>query len=690
MPIPNAAQVEKIKVSIEEVNTSVNPPVAHVREVSTGGAMVVNLITGPSGTWVTPNVGEVWWIQFLGTRWTLLSREDATRGGGDTPGTSDYVKLLFQVAEQETELIYQGVVNFNSAAVNNNISDISHYVISWVACDKDGNVSSTVKANQYIWYPNKTSDGADIAVDPNPSDNFDYVAILPGKIENPKITFYKARIRAVSKLGVLGDWTDWTSPALPIREAYNLPPTVEEVDLSFKVFEIDGGLGYNAIVGFKDVGYWDLPGGDFSDDIDRYEIQLQPFELSTATYGTLNSEVNATAASLSVTSAAEAGLPTDPSTSFYITVDNEIMLVTSRSGTTWNVLRNQEFTAASAHKKSSAIKKYVSEDAVTIGDLSPAPKDELGTLDAPKSVADVEEDNWPLFATLDLSESLLGPEVTSFDINIVAGDYLNLINSDNISSGIYIIIDTETMKIQSINNNTITVQRGQDSTIKDSHANGANIYLQSWLPILTLENTVTAEDTSIKVAMLSDWDTGGDFLIKLDEEILRVYNKSYVGLNDLNQTVYELDVYRGLQNTAAQSHSLVTGYYSIGSYYTYIFNSIPSPNKYWWRARVRAVDRFNRRGLWSEWTDAIKASAYAGALPPAPTEVALDFNRNHRAREWTLTCDVTFNGVQYEIPEGDDVSDVAGYQARLFHSDGAYLKTNIENLEFTITERSLL
>ncbi|MFM7796511.1 MAG: hypothetical protein ACKO7N_07090, partial [Candidatus Nitrosotenuis sp.] len=175
---PLANSVGKIKARIEEVNTSTYPPVAHVRETTTGGSIIVNLIVGPSGSWVTPKVGEIWWIQYLGTRWTLLAKEDWERGASESPGTSNYVELLFQVSEQETDLIYRGVVHFNSAAVDTNTSDISHYIINWVACSKDGVVGDGVKAEQYNWYPNKASDGTDIVVDSS-SDSYDYIVNLP-------------------------------------------------------------------------------------------------------------------------------------------------------------------------------------------------------------------------------------------------------------------------------------------------------------------------------------------------------------------------------------------------------------------------------------------------------------------------------------------------------------------------------
>lgn len=704
---PLADRIGKILAVITEVNTSVTPPVAHVRETTTGGSMVVNLSNGPAGTWVTPNVGETWWIQFLGSRWSLLSRYDTGRGQGDNPGTSDYLKLIFQVSEQETELIYKAVVNFNSAAVNNTNNEISHYIISWVTCTEDG--TPTDKANQYLWYPNRASDGEDIAVDPDTNDQFDYIAVIPYPIENPKTTYYKARIRAAAKVGVLGEWTEWTTPALPIQDVYNLPPEVEKPKLAFQVFENeDGTLRYNASVRFKDVGYWDLPGGDFADDIDRYEIQLQPLELNAPTYGTLNSTINSTITTpISISSIAGSGIPTDPTEQFYISIDSEVMLVTNRSGSNWTVVRGQEFTTASAHSKDRAVKQYISNESVSLANLFPSPKEEVGTLDEPQVVADADDnENWPLLGVLSLPEpeddstAFLSPTTTTFNLVIAEEDsvLLESITPENIAQGIYLAIDSEFMKLESITNliseqYTIEVERGvkrnEVQTQKSNHEDGAKIYLQTWIPIFELEDSIALSDNIIKVALFGLSVLPDDFIIKIHNEQLRVISKKYTGINSSGKSTYEFTVYRGIQNTGAQVHDLATGYLSIGQYYTHLFTSIPSPDNYWWRARVRAVDRFNRKGPWSDWTEALKASAFAGALPPAPKEVALDFTRSLHNRELSLTAEVSYNGVQYEIAEGDEISDVAGYQARLFHSDGAYLKESIANLSFDIIDRSL-
>lgn len=87
------------------------------------------------------------------------------------------------------------------------------------------------------------------------------------------------------------------------------------------------------------------------------------------------------------------------------------------------------------------------------------------------------------------------------------------------------------------------------------------------------------------------------------------------------------------------------------------------PKSWCWEARVRVVDKANRRGAWSAWTG-IGATPYtppwyeAIPLPPTPTGLWMDFNKGEKGRDearYTMKLECDEVGL-WDIPPGDQAT----------------------------------
>lgn len=727
------------KVLITEVNSTRRPPIARAREVLSGASLTISLDIGRSSD--TPVVGEVWWVQSIGTRWALYAKvyTNNTSTSAASVARSE-LDLFFQVREKAVVLSYYPVVKFNKAAVSGT-SDISHYIISWTKCKKNGGLITGEKAQQYVWNPNERADGDDEFVDIEAGTGWDFSVEVPFEVDNAKVSYYKARIRGVAKDGYKGAWSEWTKPKIPIRNSIDGPPPVEDLELNFEAKETNSGkLDYRAIVSFKDVGYWDVPGYDFEDDVAAYDVQLQPLEKVVKTYGTLDGSLSKTADEFYVIEKSNVGLPSNLSTAFDVQIGNEIIGIASRQSTAtqnrrkYNVAERGKYsTIAVGHVDEAAVKEYNIDVYDELPLLKPIAPDKIPALRETitnkdeasgkviTDINDVDQDDtvqsWPKLGNLNTEIKAARLQFNVSVSNAKLLDNLPKILSPFAVPGsplFKIVVRNEIMgvtdwsynsgsKVLSLTTGTSEdPQRGIDGTQADDHRDNAKVRINSWLPIGYLQEDMTEESDTITIVedRILDFDSNDDgldetFLIRINDEKMQVYAR---GLKDTfvvdNHTyyVYEYEIYRAIQNTEISAH--VGGTESVveidmGYYYSVTFETIPQPTKIYWRARVRAQDRFSRFGPWSDWTDPIKASEDADDLAPAPTGVALNFKRKHRNREWTIKAEVSWDKVSYEIPGGDTVEDVKGYQSRLLSSDGSKLAEPIGLDVHTVTARYL-
>src|SRR3954471_15865058 len=180
-----------MKVTIEEVNLAALPyPVAQGRDRRQGwGLFDIDLTHGVGGHFVTPAVGEVWWIKrSIGSRWVLDHKVDPDRedspGEGSGDGDSDRAGVPanvaggFNVREKKKELEYSAFVTFDAVTTDENGADqdTDYYVIDWVPCTKVGNIVTDEKVRQHIWNAN------DPLIDDPVDPAADYYVELPGNV----------------------------------------------------------------------------------------------------------------------------------------------------------------------------------------------------------------------------------------------------------------------------------------------------------------------------------------------------------------------------------------------------------------------------------------------------------------------------------------------------------------------------
>lgn len=106
-----------------------------------------------------------------------------------------------------------------------------------------------------------------------------------------------------------------------------------------------------------------------------------------------------------------------------------------------------------------------------------------------------------------------------------------------------------------------------------------------------------------------------------------------------------------------------------------VFERVPRPKKWFYQARVRAKAAKNDRSKWSEWTDPVLPFATApDAIPPQITGSTIDFDRHDKKKGSNpLRAVVEWDEIlSWDIPGGDDDSDLAGYiiQFRKCDEDG--------------------
>jgi len=104
-----------------------------------------------------------------------------------------------------------------------------------------------------------------------------------------------------------------------------------------------------------------------------------------------------------------------------------------------------------------------------------------------------------------------------------------------------------------------------------------------------------------------------------------------------------------------------------------IFPHVPRPKTWYFKARVRAVDRSGCIGNWSAWTAAILPWTGSDPEPPTPTFTdpgALTFDSKNRSRHHKLRALFTFNDMApWDVPGGDHEDDLDHYEVQIDRSD---------------------
>lgn len=104
-----------------------------------------------------------------------------------------------------------------------------------------------------------------------------------------------------------------------------------------------------------------------------------------------------------------------------------------------------------------------------------------------------------------------------------------------------------------------------------------------------------------------------------------------------------------------------------------IFTHIPRPKTWYFKARVRAVDRSGCIGNWGAWTSPVLPWTGADPEPPTPTFTdpgALTFDRKNRSKHHKLRALFTFNDMApWDVPGGDHEDDLDRYEVQIDRSD---------------------
>lgn len=304
----SSSRFDVIKVRIEDINLdTTNPlvkvfdpetneyvqkprPVAQCRDLQAYGLITIDLTY--SG--IRPNIGEIWWCKRTAGRWVLdhiVTDELSERGGGggggsggggNAPSVPANVVMGFDAFEQNGGIDYAAYVTFNKVTVDVTGSPItvSHYVINYRPCTSAGEPIISGDSREFVWV---VDDG---------DTSSQYKVILPSQVVNPKTTYWQSRVRAVKTNNALGAWSEWTIPTLPAAStsSSSSPPAPSTISTEYVgvraassalsntgILALENtsvAIDYGFKVSFSDVGFWDLPGGGFEEDVAYYEIQI--------------------------------------------------------------------------------------------------------------------------------------------------------------------------------------------------------------------------------------------------------------------------------------------------------------------------------------------------------------------------------------------------------------------------------
>ncbi len=82
-----------------------------------------------------------------------------------------------------------------------------------------------------------------------------------------------------------------------------------------------------------------------------------------------------------------------------------------------------------------------------------------------------------------------------------------------------------------------------------------------------------------------------------------------------------------------------------------VFDTIPHPSTWYYRARVRIVDKAHRKGPWSDWVGPFQPSDVALPKAPVPTGVAIDYSRIDNDRWDRKQAEVIWDEIgEWDIP----------------------------------------
>lgn len=245
----------------------------------------------------------------------------------DRPGPVQGVELDFRVAEKKIKIDYDAVVKWNPIAPGTCAADINYYIIQLQPCFANGSNRDQPAQREFLII----EDPEDVEVEE--------LKVRFEKIKHPRTYNYKARVRVVDNAFRKGEWSAWTEPLLPAREANPLPPYPDNIVMRFEKERSKGEIRWDAVVEFSEIASWDVP-----PTADRAKIET-----------TLNGGITSSATTITV--ANNNGLPTpQPKEHIPLTIrpgkDGEAEVI-SYSGKNVNQLtgvrRGLEGTTAKGH-----------------------------------------------------------------------------------------------------------------------------------------------------------------------------------------------------------------------------------------------------------------------------------------------------------------------------------------------------
>jgi len=147
------------------------------------------------------------------------------------------------------------------------------------------------------------------------------------------------------------------------------------------------------------------------------------------------------------------------------------------------------------------------------------------------------------------------------------------------------------------------------------------------------------------------------------------YNGNYAVTNVPSAKKVRMNI--GTNPAAATQFGHV--YEQADAHYHVIMHELPRPKTWYWKGRVRAIDKDDCAGDWSAWTTPLLPWTGADPEPPTPTYTdpgALTFDRKNRSRHHKLRALFTFNDMApWDVPGGDHEDDLGHYEVQIDRSD---------------------
>lgn len=165
------------------------------------------------------------------------------------PGPIDGVDLDFRVREKRKELRYSGKVTWDALAPGTCEADIALYHIQLEATDKDGVPKDGVRRKFASVIINDPED-----LEP------DNLIVWFRDLDHPRSWYWRARVRVIDTAGRRGEWSDWTDHMLPHQDAKPLPPYPDNIVMEFDKNEKKRHEPrWRGIVKFDEIQFWDVP-----------------------------------------------------------------------------------------------------------------------------------------------------------------------------------------------------------------------------------------------------------------------------------------------------------------------------------------------------------------------------------------------------------------------------------------------